>query len=431
MVTTIRESKQRTLTQYSRSVRSVGGSNPGTTVTESSGPDTHLPSYFREKITRVWFRTANYRQLVQSGAKLPDNQLYYEKRVIDAEPQVTHVVRSNSFDGSDPVTQVSTSVYGLPGLIGFGQNLGASPDLNALSSQILDKAKGHQFNAPVFLAEGRKTIDMVVNTATHLTMLARALKRGDITWFLDNLHISQRKRGRYRGREVIRFNKDFGRDAVKTASNKWLEAKYGWVPFLGDVKGAVEAYFDAMDRPINQIGQVRAHNKVSRESTIPQLQIEGSPNVFCKLKTVEEATGRMLWRFSANQLDLPARFGLLNPFEIAWELTPFSFVGDWLFPIGSYFSALDAPLRFKHEGGVKGSKVTRTATYSDTWCTTPNTTVSGGHANNVIITVERNALDGIPMPSLSNMRFEPRLGGDRVFTAVALLNQQLLRFGKR
>jgi hypothetical protein len=368
---------------------------------------------------------------VASGAKLPDNQFYLERRVIDAEPQVTHIVTSNSFDGSDPVTQVSTSVYGLPGLIGFGQNLGTSPDLNALSSQILDKAKGHQFNAPVFLSEGRKTIDMVVNTARHLTMMARALKRGDITWFLDNLHVSRRRRGKYRGREVIRFNKDFGRDAVATAANKWLETKYGWIPFLGDVKGAVDAYFDAMDRPINQIGQVRAHNRVTRESTIDQLQIEGGPNVFCKLKTTETATGRMLWRFSANQADLPARFGLLNPFEIAWELLPFSFVADWFLPIGSYFSALDAPLRFKHEGGVKGSKVTRLATYSGTWCTTLNTTVKGGSANNTIVTVNPQSLDGIPMPSLANMRFEPKLGGDRALTSVALLNQQLSRFGRR
>lgn len=425
------ESKHRILYRTVVTTRAVGGTNPGFTRSESTTVDPNLPGYFRESKDRSWVRTSNYRSLVASGAKLPDNPFYYERRVRDAEPTVKHIYVSNSMDGTNPVTTTTVDSYGLGGFLGFGQDLGASIDTNALSGRILERAKGHQFNAPIFLAEGRKTIDMVVNAATHLTMMVRALRKGDISYFLQNLHISRKLQSKKFKREVDRFNRNFGRDAGKTAANTWLAYKYGWTPFLGDVKSAVDAYFDAHDRPINQIGTVRASEKNTREGLIPQYQVEGGPNVFVVLKTTEAISGRMEWRFSANELDLPARFGLLNPFEVAWELVPFSFVGDWFLPIGSYFSALDAPLRFKHQGGTRGTKLVRTASYGGTWTTSPGVSVSGGSAKNVLTIVQRSPLGGIPMPTLADMRFSPGLNASRLTTSVALLSQQLSRLGRR
>lgn len=37
-----------------------------------------------------------------------------------------------------------------------------------------------------------------------------------------------------------------------------------------------------------------------------------------------------------------AQCGISNPLLLGWELIPYSFVVDWLFPVGEYLSALDA-----------------------------------------------------------------------------------------
>lgn len=34
-------------------------------------------------------------------------------------------------------------------------------------------------------------------------------------------------------------------------------------------------------------------------------------------------------------------YGFSNPAAVLWEATPFSFVGDWFFPIGDYLNDLD------------------------------------------------------------------------------------------
>jgi hypothetical protein len=37
-----------------------------------------------------------------------------------------------------------------------------------------------------------------------------------------------------------------------------------------------------------------------------------------------------------------SQFGITNPLLLAWELIPYSFVVDWLFPVGRFLSSLDA-----------------------------------------------------------------------------------------
>jgi hypothetical protein len=45
--------------------------------------------------------------------------------------------------------------------------------------------------------------------------------------------------------------------------------------------------------------------------------------------------------------------GLTNPLAIAWELVPFSFVLDWLVPVGTWLQSLDATLGVKFVGGCR------------------------------------------------------------------------------
>jgi hypothetical protein len=70
-----------------------------------------------------------------------------------------------------------------------------------------------------------------------------------------------------------------------------------------------------------------------------------------------------------------AQLGLTNPVSLAWELLPFSFVVDWAWPLGDYFSNLDALYGWEIRG-YSQSNLTRArwtytgvdnATTSDAW----------------------------------------------------------------
>jgi hypothetical protein len=43
--------------------------------------------------------------------------------------------------------------------------------------------------------------------------------------------------------------------------------------------------------------------------------------------------------------------GLLNPLQVAWELVPFSFVVDWILPIGSFLEAATGTIGTTFDSG--------------------------------------------------------------------------------
>lgn len=59
-------------------------------------------------------------------------------------------------------------------------------------------------------------------------------------------------------------------------------------------------------------------------------------------------------------------FGLTNPMETAWELTPWSFVVDWFLPLGEYLSSLTADSGLIFKTGTRKIKMTGTWTVGGT-----------------------------------------------------------------
>jgi len=49
--------------------------------------------------------------------------------------------------------------------------------------------------------------------------------------------------------------------------------------------------------------------------------------------------------------------GLINPAEVAWELTPWSFVVDWFIPVGNFLEALTARAGVTFIDGCSAYKV--------------------------------------------------------------------------
>lgn len=129
----------------------------------------------------------------------------------------------------------------------------------------------------------------------------------------------------------------------KRVSSAWLEYQYALMPLVYDIYGTLEALKEGL-RGDNFLFSV-------------QRTIGGpvSPDIFCAatgLDTSIEVSGsvresaRVVYtgRMRASLLSAMVELGLNNPWAIAWELVPFSFVVDWILPIDKVLNSFTAPL---------------------------------------------------------------------------------------
>lgn len=381
--------------------------------------------------SRSWQNETEFRQFRLAGAVLPDHsysalitksggsgaRLIGPYAVVNVQDQ-----RRNVFE----FDRVPPQYLPLPN---------TTLSISDIAAKLHERAKGSQFNTPVFLVEGRKTTSMVYDRAVKLVMLVRAAKKGDFRYFFNNLHISyENKPGK---RAFRRWNKRFAADSSKAASDVWLEHRYGWLPFMSEVKSAVETTMDSIDRPENSVMRVSASKALKYTGngvnhTLFNGGADGS--ILADSYNSYYESIRAIWKFTPTQGSLPGRFGLLNPLEVAWELVPFSFVADWFLPIGDYLAQFDVPFRFSHRGGTIGYVRSVSTTFTNVRCSTTDrgaVVIGGKGISSESIEVSRSRMVNIPAISLSSLSYSPSIGATRAITSIALLRQQLSRFPKR
>lgn len=182
----------------------------------------------------------------------------------------------------------------------------------ALLGKLREAVAGSDFNAGVFLGEGREALSMITNAATRIAKALRAAKKGN---FPQAAEFLTKGTTRHRGsRKVI-------------ASN-WLELQYGWLPLLKDAEGGAQFLAHQMSVPLQHVVKVSvlAGGRVSNnwsQATISKSYVYQRKRIKCILK----------------EKDVIALSGLTDPLSVAWELVPYSFVVDWFIPIGNYLAA--------------------------------------------------------------------------------------------
>ena len=129
----------------------------------------------------------------------------------------------------------------------------------------------------------------------------------------------------------------------KKFSGAWLNYVYGIKPFCGDL-------YDIAHSDIKTIQRIRVKNSTSWQSQYTDPESRGA------------GTYRVALNYGLSLRDpltaTLAGAGLTNPALIAWELTPFSFMADWLLPVGPYLEMLTATSGFnKHDGSVTTTSI--------------------------------------------------------------------------
>lgn len=230
----------------------------------------------------------------------------------------------------------------------------ANDDLGIANASLiaaLGALKSSKINLGVAYAERKLTAQLIGSTATRLAKAGTQLKRRETRNAMRTLGISNRK--------AAPIGKNF--------AGLWLEMQYGWKPLLSDVYGSAEALAsrDRSDWRVTAKGF-----KTVRDSGYRFIQTGyGNAGYFGSARSVKRAMTRIDAIPANGALISLASLGVTNPLLIAWERVPFSFVVDWIYPVGNWLNTLDSQLGYRditsstsyllkvdwQAGGVSGS----------------------------------------------------------------------------
>lgn len=274
-----------------------------------------------------------------------------------------------------------------------------SNDELILLNKLVTAVRSHDFNAGIFLGEGRETFRTIAQRVGSFHAAFRALHQG-------------RLQDAIRAVGGNRNHHPSVRQALKSGdiSSLWLEVQYGWKPMLSDLYEAQKAFRA-------HVTAARSHKFVVsrriRQPMIPALAYVTGSGSWSRT----EAIRLRMYPDEATFLDL---LGLDDPLSVLWEVTPFSFVADWFVPIGSYLSALHTIPSFKGTF-VRSSKTVTQFT---------NTGFAGGYTKwtggpyvyrNVVFNRTIPTSLSVPLPSYKGLDKAFSLG--HTLNAIALIHQ--------
>lgn len=261
----------------------------------------------------------------------PTGWLYpkpYEMRTIKHRV-VSGTIRSEN--------QSSGAQYSYEGFLGSFVDGGSSVDLLSSSTternqsimKALTNLKDQRVNLGVALAEAQQTADFVGSSALKLGRAAKHALDGDFKRALGGLGV---KRWR-----------DY--------PSGWLGYNYAALPLLGDIYGSLSALNERRDLTEWVITVKGVSNYREMSADVFQSQ----PNMFGGCYRIDNKRRGYFTRldyYPGNTfLSTLSSAGVTNPLEVIWEKVPFSFVVDWMVPVGDWLSTMDAALGFKFLSG--------------------------------------------------------------------------------
>lgn len=151
-----------------------------------------------------------------------------------------------------------------------------------------------------------------------------------------------------RGVRARDLSKRQSRAANRALSDSWLEAQFGWLPLIGDIRSGVEAYNGFADREARQYVSAEVSDSVA-----PTITIHNSTTRCGDIRTEVHTSavstvryyGAVKLKASSFTSDLAEETGLrVRDFAPAlWEWIPYSFLVDYFTNIGDLIEAAALP----------------------------------------------------------------------------------------
>lgn len=199
----------------------------------------------------------------------------------------------------------------------------------------------------------------------------------------------------------------------------WLEYKFGWYPLVMDIYGTAKEV--AYRAPKLQRYKARATvlDRITRTT-------KGVNITTVNATTFSQRTEiGLVYEPSSSTMTNLSRFSSLNPASIIWELTPFSFIFDYVCNVGGALRSLESSLVLT--GGVSHGYLTYTA---KTRCDV-SVTGNGRKAGGMIVSgtregcledksLSRSLFTTLPKPTVP--RFNTDLSSTQLLTVAAVMS---------
>lgn len=222
-----------------------------------------------------------------------------------------------------------------------------------LITECLIKVQSRKADYGEAIGESLQTVNHMSNTVKRLCWIVLGLKRKDPKLLLKGLSLKPTTRNIVRHRRKMnRPGKKYIAMALGTGGKRydglvsasWLEYQYAWLPLMSDIKDT----YDLLNKGFGDRPQlIRAVRKLEDNS---EVDFVAGPT---KATGTLRVTDRCILFYTVSNADLAkyGQVGLINPLEVAWALVPYSFVIDWLVPVGNLFQALSASVGLTYRGG--------------------------------------------------------------------------------
>lgn len=260
-----------------------------------------------------------------------------------------------------------------------------------LLARALEKASSPDTLALVTAAELNKTVALVTTAARTANKAAAMLESlGPSRVRALNVWLQQLQkeiRGRHKG-AIIRSMLKRLDGAVRVAAGTWLGYRYGIMATVYDIESWIEA---------SEANPRRVRTVVKQQTSwdgAPELYSEGrgpapdarwgpaSRVVKRSRQTISSAGVLVRSRlFDDDALAGMNRFGVNRFASSLWELTPYSFVFDWLIDIGTRIAAFEGSLIVSPLGSWISHE--HILNYSWEWISEPSTIVDATHIHTV------------------------------------------------
>lgn len=184
-----------------------------------------------------------------------------------------------------------------------------------LINRLAENVRRHKFDANVFVGEAHMSLRMIRDRSVSLYRALSLLRRGEVSAMARALNLQDRGSRKTR-------------PTPQALSEIWLEYDFGWKPLVNDIYEASNAVFSLTNQPL-------CHTYTAGR------KVNGVVN--------NVATGVLIpaTAFEAHRLRVTLKedytplesLNLLDPSTVMWELMPWSFVTDWIYPVGNYLQA--------------------------------------------------------------------------------------------
>lgn len=218
-------------------------------------------------------------------------------------------------------------------------------DYRPLEAKLRKKIKSETVNVAVALAERKQTAGLVSSAVKSILSFYRSVR--DKTLF-SKLLSRRRKRlppdfhslqPRVR-HELLRRREGLLESRSRDLADAWLQFSFGMKPLYGDINAAVEETIRSCSDGITMWVRTHSEHTMKSSTTVNQ---HGTSFV-CTFEEKMLLRAKASFRISDTGENRAVAMGITNPLQVAWELVPYSFVIDWILPVGDYLSSLDSLL---------------------------------------------------------------------------------------